>query len=86
MKDFERKASLFSLAIADVLIVNVWENNIGLYNASNLNLLRTVLDAFLDIYSSLKYHFHASWCRCTSHAAIEILQQPSFLSFEIMLD
>lgn len=52
-KDFERKAALFSLSIADVLIINVWENSIGLYNASNINLLKTVLDVYVEIYSSL---------------------------------
>lgn len=30
-QDFERKSALFSLATAEVLLVNMWEHQVGLY-------------------------------------------------------
>ncbi|KAJ3381341.1 Dynamin-like GTPase that mediates homotypic ER fusion, partial [Entophlyctis sp. JEL0112] len=49
-QDFERKSALFSLAISEVVIVNIYENNIGLYNGANLGLLKTVLDVNLQLF------------------------------------
>ncbi|KAJ1940771.1 Dynamin-like GTPase that mediates homotypic ER fusion, partial [Linderina macrospora] len=40
-QDFERKSALFSLAVSEVLIVNMWENMVGLYNGANMGLLKT---------------------------------------------
>lgn len=56
-EDFERKSSLFALAISEVLIVNMFENQVGLYKGANMALLRTVLEVNLQIFqqsSSLK--------------------------------
>ncbi|KAH3767130.1 GTP-binding protein [Pelomyxa schiedti] len=47
---FERKTSLFSLAIASVLMVNVWYQDIGRYQASNFGLLRTVFELDLQLF------------------------------------
>ena len=30
-QDFERKSALFSMATAEVLIVNMWEHQVGLF-------------------------------------------------------
>ncbi|KAI8825342.1 RHD3/Sey1 [Chytriomyces cf. hyalinus JEL632] len=49
-QDFERKSALFALAIAEVVIVNIYENNVGLYNGANLGLLKTVLDVNLQLF------------------------------------
>ncbi|KAJ3070711.1 Dynamin-like GTPase that mediates homotypic ER fusion [Podochytrium sp. JEL0797] len=49
-QDFERKSALFSLAISEVVIVNMYENNVGLYNGANLGLLKTVLDVNLQLF------------------------------------
>jgi predicted GTPase len=48
-QDFERKSALFSLAISEVLIINMWENMVGLYQGSNMALLKTVLDVNLQL-------------------------------------
>jgi hypothetical protein len=48
-QDFERKSALFSLAVSEVLIVNIWENSVGLYHAANMSLLRTVLDVHFQL-------------------------------------
>ncbi|CAM6031456.1 unnamed protein product, partial [Sphagnum compactum] len=53
--DFERKASLFSMAIAQVLIINMWEYTIGLYNGANMSLLKTVFEANLQLFQKKGY-------------------------------
>ncbi|KAJ3368317.1 Dynamin-like GTPase that mediates homotypic ER fusion [Kappamyces sp. JEL0680] len=49
-QDFERKSALFSLAIAEVLIINMFEQSVGLYNGANMSLLRTVLEVNLQLF------------------------------------
>ncbi|KAJ3273763.1 Dynamin-like GTPase that mediates homotypic ER fusion [Terramyces sp. JEL0728] len=49
-QDFERKSALFSLATAEVVIVNMWEQAVGLYNGANMSLLRTVLEVNLQLF------------------------------------
>lgn len=48
---FERKTSLFSLAVCSVLIVNVWYQDVGRYNASNMSLLKTVFEIDLQLFA-----------------------------------
>jgi len=47
---FERKTSLFSLALASVLMVNIWCHDIGRFQASNFSLLRTVFELDLQLF------------------------------------
>ncbi|KAG2382933.1 hypothetical protein C9374_004900 [Naegleria lovaniensis] len=47
---FERKISLFALAISEVLLVNMWQQDIGRYNAANLSLLRVVFELNLQLF------------------------------------
>ncbi|KAI8815264.1 root hair defective 3 GTP-binding protein [Cladochytrium replicatum] len=49
-QDFERKSALFSIATAEVLIINMWENQVGLYNGANMGLLKTVFDVNLQLF------------------------------------
>lgn len=49
---FERKAALFGLALSEVVMVNMWEKDIGRYNASSIPLLRTVFEVNLQLFSS----------------------------------
>lgn len=51
---FERKTSLFSLAVCSVLIVNVWYQDLGRYVASNMALLRAVFDVNLQLFANSK--------------------------------
>lgn len=37
-QDFERKSALFSLATAEVLLVNMWEHQVGLYQGGRHQL------------------------------------------------
>jgi protein SEY1 len=49
-QDFERKTALFTLAVAEVLLINMWEHSIGLYNGANYGLLKTVLGVHLQLF------------------------------------
>ncbi|KAJ3390196.1 Dynamin-like GTPase that mediates homotypic ER fusion [Lobulomyces angularis] len=49
-QDFERKSALFSLATAEVILINMWENMVGLYNGANMGLLKTVFEVNLQLF------------------------------------
>lgn len=51
-QDFERKSALFSMATSEVLIVNMWEHQVGLYNGANMGLLKTVFEVNLQLFGS----------------------------------
>jgi hypothetical protein len=48
-QSFERQLSLFALSVADTLIVNMWANEVGRFNAANLSLLQTVFEVNLQL-------------------------------------
>ncbi|GMG27236.1 unnamed protein product [[Candida] boidinii] len=50
-QDFERKSALFALSTSEVLIINLWENQVGLYQGANMGLLKTVFEVNLSIFS-----------------------------------
>ena len=50
-QDFESKSALFSLALSEVLIVNLWEHSVGLYNGANMALLKTVFEVNLELFA-----------------------------------
>jgi hypothetical protein len=50
LQDFERKSALFSLASSEVLIVNLWEHQVGLYQGANMGLLKTVFEVNLGLF------------------------------------
>ncbi|KAG8697808.1 Dynamin-like GTPase that mediates homotypic ER fusion, partial [Ceratobasidium sp. 395] len=53
-QDFERKSALFSLASSEVLIVNLWEHQVGLYQGANMGLLKTVFEVNLSLFGKSK--------------------------------
>lgn len=53
-QDFERKAALFALSTSEVLIINVWEHQIGLYQGANMGLLKTVFEVNLSLFGRTK--------------------------------
>lgn len=53
-QDFERKSALFALATSEVLIVNMWENQVGLYQGANMGLLKTVFEVNLTLFQTAK--------------------------------
>lgn len=54
LQDFERKSALFSMAVAEVLIVNIWEHQVGLYQGANMGLLKTVFEVNLGLFLAAK--------------------------------
>ena len=38
------------MAVSQVLIVNIWEQAVGLYNGANLGLLKTVLEVHMQLF------------------------------------
>lgn len=44
-KMFEKKVALFCLAISDVLVINMWMNEIGRYEASHSHILKAIIRA-----------------------------------------
>lgn len=49
-QDFERKSALFALATSEVLILNMWEHQVGLYNGANMALLKMVFEVNLQLF------------------------------------
>ena len=47
---FEKQTALFALASSDVLLVNVWCNDIGREHASGKPLLKTILQVNLKLF------------------------------------
>lgn len=53
-QDFERKAALFALSTSEILIINIWEHQIGLYQGANMGLLKTVFEVNLSLFGKAK--------------------------------
>lgn len=53
-QDFERKAALFALATLEIMIVNIWEHQVGLYQGANMGLLKTVFEVNLTLFGAAK--------------------------------
>mmetsp|Transcript_11660 Transcript_11660/g.29702 ORF Transcript_11660/g.29702 Transcript_11660/m.29702 type:complete len:738 (-) Transcript_11660:373-2586(-) len=49
---FERQSALFALAVADVLLINLWHHDIGREQGSGKPLLKTVLQENLKLFNS----------------------------------
>ncbi len=59
-QDFERKAALFALATSEVLIINIWEHQVGLYQGANMGLLKTVFEVNLQLFLKDRKSTHRS--------------------------
>lgn len=53
-QDFERKSALFSMATSQVIILNLWEHQVGLYQGANMGLLKTVFEVNLQLFQNQK--------------------------------
>ncbi|KAJ9104579.1 Dynamin-like GTPase that mediates homotypic ER fusion [Naganishia friedmannii] len=71
-QDFERKSALFSLASTEVLIVNLWEHQIGLYQGANMGLLKTVFEVNLSLFGGSAEQ-HAEGLSSSSHEKTMLL-------------
>lgn len=64
-QDFERKSALFALATSEVLIVNIWEHQVGLYQGANMGLLKTVFEVNLQLFVKDTKYVCPDPCTCT---------------------
>jgi hypothetical protein len=53
---FERKTSLFSLALSEILLINLFAHDVGRFEGSNLGLLRTVFELNLQLFQNSIKH------------------------------
>ncbi|CAH6720890.1 protein Sey1p [[Candida] jaroonii] len=53
-QDFERKSALFAISTSEILIINIWEHQIGLYQGANMGLLKTVFEVNLSLFGKTK--------------------------------
>ncbi|KAF5177905.1 Root hair defective 3-like protein [Thalictrum thalictroides] len=51
---FEKQSALFALAIADVVLINMWCHDIGREHAANKPLLKTVFQVMMRLFSPRK--------------------------------
>ncbi|KAH6758620.1 Root hair defective 3 GTP-binding protein [Perilla frutescens var. frutescens] len=51
---FEKQSALFALVIADILLINMWCNDIGRENAANRPLLKTIFEVMMRLNISRK--------------------------------
>ncbi|KAG0565256.1 hypothetical protein M758_8G171400 [Ceratodon purpureus] len=51
---FEKQSALFSLAVADIVLINMWCHDIGREQASNKPLLKTVFQVMMRLFSPRK--------------------------------
>lgn len=84
-QDFERKSALFALATSEVLIINIWEHQVGLYQGANMGLLKVVFEVNLELFlKNTKY----SSCYSVSYSHLTLIGQTlvrfSFSSFGII--
>ena len=47
---FERQSALFALAVAEVVVLNMWQHDLGRYVASNYGVLATVFEVNLELF------------------------------------
>lgn len=78
-QDFERKSALFALATSEVLIVNIWEHQVGLYQGANMGLLKTVFEVNLQLFLRDKKYVLEACFRC-ARKADSVLAPPTALS------
>jgi hypothetical protein len=48
---YERQSALFALALTEVLIINMWQSDIGRYVAANYGVLSTIFEANLRLFA-----------------------------------
>lgn len=83
-QDFERKSALFALATSEVLIVNIWEHQVGLYQGANMGLLKVVFEVNLELFlKDNKYAHQALGCRNIANKA---RSNPRSLLFFVIRD
>jgi hypothetical protein len=71
---FERQIALFCLALSDVLIINLWMNEIGRYEGSQVHILKAIVNAASRLIKSQTKTIIFVVKDCTEDANQEILK------------
>jgi hypothetical protein len=86
-QDFERKSALFALATSEVLIVNIWEHQVGLYQGANMGLLKTVFEVNLQLFLKDKQYadnLDPSRCALRTNGSIAPPTDPYYSSLFVI--
>lgn len=79
-QDFERKSALFALATSEVLIVNIWEHQVGLYQGANMGLLKTVFEVNLQLFIKDSKYVRFVPCLRSANSYLGLFPAPSYSS------
>lgn len=79
-QDFERKSALFALATSEVLIVNIWEHQVGLYQGANMGLLKVVFEVNLELFIKGNKYSLIQHLYCRMLTRLGIIHALSFCS------
>ena len=71
---FERQIALFCLALSDILIINLWMNEIGRYEGSQVHILKAIVNAASRLIKSQTKTIIFVVKDCTEDANQEILK------------
>ena len=47
---FEQTTSLFALVISDVVLINMWANDVGKHTAANYDILKVIFECNLKLF------------------------------------
>lgn len=64
---FERQSALFALAVADVLLINMWAKDVGRETGAGKPLLKTIFQA-RAVCGRRKVHWYPSHCGGLIHS------------------
>lgn len=73
-KMLEKQVALFCLALADVLVINVWMNEIGRYEASHSHILKAIIRASEKVIASQQRRLIVVVRDCSEDADRNILR------------
>jgi hypothetical protein len=71
---FEKQIALFALAVTDILLINLWYNDIGREKAAGKPLLRAIFDVMRRIFGARKMTLMFVIRDMSRHTPIEIME------------
>lgn len=71
---FEKRVALFCLALADVVLINLWMNEVGRYEASHSHILKAIVRASQKLIASQQRKIVFVVRDCTEDADRSILR------------
>jgi hypothetical protein len=74
-KMYEKKVALFCLALSEVVIINMWMNEIGRYEASHSHILKAIIRASEMLIASQQRRIIFVVRDCTEDADRSILKE-----------